>query len=238
MPGDDLDPNRAFPGSRTGSVAERQASRIWRDLTTRDIDVYVDLHTDAPVAIPYAIVDRVVAGSKRREMSQRCIALAEATGLTTLREYPDERYLRFDLQRSLPGALVNQRQIPALTIEIGPRRCIDPRAVDVGTAATLGVLTTLGLCDAPAPPHASRVGGGPWRREGGPRCTRSGVLVPLIPPGQLFARGDAIAEVRALAGPVRERILARFDGFVVAWPERTLVSVGTTTGTLAMHDAS
>ena len=237
IPGDDLDPNRAYPGSPGGSPAQRQAWRIWQDLLQRDVQLYLDLHTDAPVAIPYAIVDRVVEGDRRADLAGRCLALAAASGLTVLREYPAERYLRFDLQRSLPGALVNQRGLAALTLEVGPRRCLDPRAVAACLAATKGVLTAMGLCDAPAPSHATRIGGGPWRREGGPRTTRSGVLLPMIEPGVSFSRGDVIAEVRALDGRLREQITARFDGFVVAWPERGTVSVGATSGTLALLDA-
>jgi len=238
IPGDDLDPNRAYPGSPGGSPAQRQAWRIWQDLQRRDVQLYLDLHTDAPVAIPYAIVDRVIKGKRRADLAGRCLALAAASGLTVLREYPAERYLRFDLQRSLPGALVNQRGMAALTLEVGPRRCIDPRAVADCLVATQGVLTAMGLCDAPARPHSTRVTGGPWRREGGPRTTRSGVLAPLLAPGAAFSRGQVLAEVRALDGRLREQITARFDGFVVAWPERGTVSVGATSATLALLDSA
>lgn len=237
MPTDDLDPNRAYPGTPSGSPAERVAYRVWRDLQRRGAELYIDLHTDAPSAIPYAIVDRVILSS-RRDLAGRCEALAAASGLTVLREYPADRYVRFGLQRSLPGALVNQRGLPALTLEVGPRRCIDPSAVHLGITATYGVLTAAGVCDQPAPAHASRQEGGPWRREGGPRTTRNGVLVPMLPVGSRFERGGLLAEVRSLDGRVRESLIARFAGFVVAWPERAWAPVGTTSGTLALLDDS
>ncbi len=236
IPGDDLDPNRAYPGNAAGSPAERLAWRVWQELRARGTQLYIDLHTDATGAMPYAIVDRVVQGSDARALAERCVRLAEGTGLTVLREYPADRYLRFDLHRSLPGALVNQRGVAALTIEVGPRRCIDAEAVDLGTQATIGVLAAAGLCAGAAPPHGSRKGGGPWRREGGPRTTRAGLLVPLLRPGQDFHRGDSLAELRELDGTVIERLVARFDGFVVAWPEVGRVGSGTTCATLAIRD--
>lgn len=236
MPSDELDPNRAYPGSPTGTPAERLAFRVWRDLEKRGTELYLDLHTDSPSAIPYAIVDRVFQGPERTRLAARCEELAAASGFTVLREYPTERYVRFALQRSLPGALVNQRSIPSLTLEVGPRRCIDPEAVGEGVAAAYGVLTAAGLCARPAPAHPSRISGGPWRREGGPRTTRNGVLVPKLPVGSAFERGSLLAEVRSLDGRVRESLIARFAGFVVAWPERAWVAVGTTSGTLGLKD--
>lgn len=236
MPSDELDPNRAYPGSPSGTPAERLAFRVWQDLEKRGAELYLDLHTDSPCAIPYAIVDRVFQGVGRKGLAKRCEDLAAASGFTVLREYPTERYVRFALQRSLPGALVNQRSIPSLTLEVGPRRCIDPEAVQSGVAAAYGVLTAAGLCSRPAPAHPSRVDGGPWRREGGPRTTRNGVLVPILPVGASFERGTLLAEVRSLDGRVRESLIARFAGFVVAWPERAWVAVGTTSGTLGLRD--
>ena len=155
MPGDTLDPNRAFPGAVRGTQAERHAWRIWTDLTARRPDLFIDLHTDAGGAMPYAIVDRVIRGRGGRMLAKRCIDLAEASGLTVLREYPPDRYRRFELDRSLPGALVNELAVPAVTLEVGPRRRIDPDAVRVATRGVLGILTRLHMVRQPAPAHES-----------------------------------------------------------------------------------
>jgi predicted deacylase len=236
LPGDGLDPNRAFPGSSRGSRAERHADRLWRDLLGRRPELYIDLHTDTGGAVPYAIVDRVVRGPRAQALAARCRVLAGASGLTVLGEYPSDRYMRFDLDRSLPGALVNGAGVPALTLEVGPRRRVDPVAVADAVEAVLGVLHAMGLGGGPAPAHASRLGGGPWRRESGPRTGRSGVLVPLLAPGTSFNRGAALAEVRSLDGDVRERLHAGDSGFIVALPEVAHVEIGTSCATLAVKD--
>lgn len=236
LPGDGLDPNRAFPGSTRGSRAERHAERLWRELLGRRPELYIDLHTDTGGAVPYAIVDRVVRGPRAPALAARCRVLAAASGLTVLGEYPPDRYVRFDLDRSLPGALVNGPGIPALTLEAGPRRRIDPVAVEHTTTSVVGVLHSLGMGGAPSAPHPSRMEGGPWRRESGPRTGRSGVLVPVVSPGARFQRGAALAEVRSLDGEIRERLHAVDAGFVVALPEVAHVEIGTSCATLAVRD--
>jgi len=236
MPGDTLDPNRAFPGAARGSAAERHAWRIWTDLTARRPDLYIDLHTDAGGAMPYAIVDRVIRGRGGRGLARRCVELAAASGLTVLREYPPDRYRRFELDRSLPGALVNGLAIPSVTLEVGPRRRIDPAAVKLATRGVMGILTKLHMARQPAPRHDSVRDDRIWRRESGPRTTRTGVLIPMVRPGDNYRRGAAIAQVRGLAGELREVLRAPCDGFVVSLPERTSVGIGVASATLAVPD--
>lgn len=237
LPGDGLDPNRAFPGSARGSRAERHAARVWNDLVARRPDLYIDLHTDTGGALPYAIVDRVVRGSGGSKLARRCRELAARSGLTVLGEYPPDRYKRFDLDRSLPGALVNGPGIPAITLEVGPRRRVDPAAVSTMRDAVFGVLAALGVMHGGGGTHPTRRGDGPWRRESGPRTGRSGVLVPRLMAGEVFARGDVLAEVRSVDGELREALRAPDAGFVVALAEAAWVDIGTACATLAVKDA-
>lgn len=252
LPGDPLDPNRAFPGTLRGTAAERHAARVWQDLVGRRLDLYVDLHTDAGGAVPYAIVDRVIAEADRGPslaemlrigrragplpLGQRVVQLAEATGFTVLREYPLSRYQRFELDRSLTGALVNTAGIAAFTLEVGPRRWLDPDAVELALGAVRGVLGALGLIDAPPIVHRSRRTDRLWRRETGPRSTRAGVLVPLLRPGEGFSRGQVISEVRGLLGERRELLRAPAEGWVVALPEVGHCTVGVACATLAVPE--
>ncbi len=236
LSGDARDPNRCFPGDADGSPAERLAAAIWHHVLSLSPDLLVDLHTDAVRAIPYAILDRVVRGSARQRIDLRCQELAEASGLTVLREYPRTRYLRYGLDHSLPGALVNGPGIPAVTLEVGPRKALFPEAVDVATNAALGVLTAAALVQAVAPVHHTRVPGGPWRRESGPRTSHPGVLEVIPDPGVRFSRGDVIGRVRSLDGRTLQELTAAAAGFVVAVPDRCWVTASTACATLAVAD--
>lgn len=236
VPGDERDPNRAFPGISDGTMTDRLAQAVWVDLLSRSPDLLIDLHTDAVRAVPYAILDRVCRGKDRRALDARCQALAEASGLTVLREYPRPRYLRYNLDRSLPGALVNGPGVPAVTLEVGPRRALDPGAVQTALVAALGVLTAAGLVDVPAPAHPTRVEGGPWRRESGPRSSHAGVIEVLPEPGVMFAGGEIIARLRSLDGRTLQELAAAEPGFVVAVPDRCWVNAAAACATLAVRD--
>ncbi|MCB9680338.1 MAG: succinylglutamate desuccinylase/aspartoacylase family protein [Alphaproteobacteria bacterium] len=237
VPADELDVNRVFPGNARGSWAARIAAALWRDLSVRRPDVVIDLHADAPLSVPYVIIDRPVrkTGAARRRLAARLETLAEATGLTVLREYPDDVYVQFGLDRSLAGAVVNLLGVPAVTVEAGPRRYIDADAVDVALQAVLGVLAGAGAVDHPVAPHPTRVEGC-WRRASTPRTRRGGLVEPIAQPGTRFVRGDVLAHVVALSGELTEQVVATEDGVLISWVEACWVAPGGLLGTLGVPD--
>jgi predicted deacylase len=226
-PDEDIDLNRLFPGDAGGGPAERLVAAIWKDIAGRGPDLVIDIHADAPGAIPYVLTDRATSlrGAVRTTLEGACQRLATATGLTVLQDYPDEQYARYRMDRSLTGAVLNRLQIPSLTIEAGPRLVVDPDAVAVAVQAVCGALSALGLRDGVPAVHPSRVGGA-FRRDSGPRATAAGLLVAVVCPGALVRRGDVLAEIRSLGGVVLERMRAAGDGFVVAFAERAYVASG------------
>lgn len=240
VPEDDQDLNRVFPGDADGSPTERLAHAAWMDLTARHPDLLVDLHADSPGAIPYALLDRATAlrGPARLAVEAAAARFAEATGLTVIHEYPDDRYQRFRLDRSLTGAALNRLELPALTIEAGPRLILEPDAVGLVVRSVLGVLRELGMVDDPGPAPTGRIAGGPWRRESGPRVSTSGVLVPRVRPGLTVARGDVVAEVRSLTGVLLEEVVAESAGFVLAPAERSHVVPGVAVCTWATAESA
>lgn len=238
VPDEDVDLNRLFPGDPAGSPAERLAYALWTDVGTRNPSLVVDLHSDAPDAIPYALLDRAVAlrGQSRAGLEASCRNLGEATGLTVLHEYPDDRYSRYRLDRSLTGAALNRMQVPTVTVEAGPRLYLREDAVQAATDAVVGLLHALDMVGEAPPPHPSRVEGGPWRRDSGPRASSTGVLVPRVRPGALLRRGDPVAEIRALSGTLLEVLPAEARGFVVSFAERAHVVAGVPVCTYALSE--
>jgi predicted deacylase len=237
VPVDDADLNRQFPGSSRGDWSARLAHALWTDIVGRRPDVLIDLHADAPSAIPYVIVDRPVrrSGAARVGLAARLLELAEATGLTVLREYPDEVYVQFSLDRSLAGAMVNLEGVPAITLEVGPRRHIDPVAVEVSFQATVGVLGALGMVPASAFEHPTRQSG-VWRRASSPRARRAGLVEPLVTPGDSVRVGQVMARVFSLTGELQDEVVAAEAGIVVSWVDAPWVAAGGVVGTLGVPD--
>lgn len=238
LPDEDQDLNRLFPGEADGSPAERLAWSLWTDLGARSPDLVVDLHADSPDAIPYALLDRAVGlrGQARQSAEAAARSLANASGLTVLHEYPDDRYARYRLDRSLSGAVLNRLSIPAVTIEAGPRLYLREDAVTAMCDAVLGMLHALDMVAESPRPHGTRVEGGPWRRDSGPRASASGVLLPRVRPGQPLKRGDILADVRSLSGHLLEELAAEHGGFVVSFAERTHVVAGVPVCTYALRE--
>ena len=238
QPVDGLDLNRVFPGNADGQGATKVAGAVWRGLVGRRLDALVDLHADSAVAIPYAIVDRAthLQGEGRRRMDAAVLGLATASGLTVLREYPDELYVRFRLDRSLAGAMVNHASVPAVTLEVGPRRAVSAEAVGVMVAAVMRILQHLELVgQAPAAPRP-QIPGGPWRRSAAPRVRTAGLFVPSLAPGSAFRSGEVLGEVRAVDGTVREVVRADQGGIVVSWSENAWIDPRGVPGTLGLLD--
>lgn len=238
QPGDGGDLNRLFPGDPKGAGAVRLAAQLWQDLLGRKLHALVDLHADSAVSIPYAIIDRAthLRGDARARMDRDVAAMAEHSGLLVLHEYPEEQYVRFRLDRSLAGAMVNHAGIPAVTLEIGPRRAVDPRAVRATVAAVSRILRHLGLVDAA--PEATPVPTGSWRRSAAPRVHSSGVFEPALVPGEAFEAGAVLGVVRAVDGTVREAIVAESAGIVVSWSESAWVEARAVPGTLGLCEGA
>ncbi|MBX2802444.1 MAG: succinylglutamate desuccinylase/aspartoacylase family protein [Myxococcales bacterium] len=236
QPDDGLDLNRAFPGDPDGQGAARIAGTVWRGLMQRSLDVLVDLHADSAVAIPYAIVDRSIRLSRpeREAMDTRLVGIAEASGLTVLREYPDDLYLRFRLDQSLAGAMVNHGKVPAVTLEVGPRRAVSGESVRTTVTAVLRILHHMGNVAQPPAGALPRLQGGPWRRAAAPRVRTAGVFVPSRDPGATFRSGEALGEVRGVDGTVREVVRADADGLVVSWSENAWIDARGVPGTLGL----
>jgi predicted deacylase len=234
----DADLNRVFPGDARGDAAERIAHCIWHDIMGFGPALVLDLHADSSASIPYTILDRLVTarGPERARRSARLERLARATGLTVVHDYRDGPYRRFRLDRSLSGALFNHGQIEAFTVELGTRRLLDPGAVMDGVRAVTGTLCELGLVAAAAPPHPSRVPGGPWRRDSGPGARRAGVLVPLHEPGTVLPAGSDLAVIRALDGSDLERLVLQDRSVILSLAERAWLGPGESAATIAVPD--
>lgn len=235
--GQDL--NRAFPGKRRGTAATRVAWTIWQALSALKPAAVIDLHTDSPASVPYVLVDRAVCvkGTERRELEQRATDLARATGLFWLEEYPDSEYRRFQLERSLAGAVMNTLRVPSITVEAGPKGVVCPTAVSRVSEAVSRCLAQLEMVSASSVASGTAQPNG-YVRAHAPRPRTEGLFVPCIEPGVDFQGGDVLGHVVPLDSSKDESIVAEFDGRVVSWAPGAWVRPGMTLGTLARQVVS
>lgn len=229
------DLNRSFPGDARGNLAERLAAAIWADVLARKPNLVIDLHADSAQAVPYVLIDRPVSltGSTRAGMEEVLDAAGRATGLLAVRDYPDEEYRRFQLDRSLTGALVNHAGIPSITLEVGPRRIGEPAAIERVVKVLLGLLAEHGLTDGEKPRRSGPVR---WRRTTAWKSTCEGLVVPLATPGATVEEGERIAEIHAIDGRLLDTIAAPESGVVLSWPDTAWTTTGAPVGTFGARE--
>lgn len=236
LPDSRADLNRLFPGFPAGTPGQRHAARIWRDLQRWDLSLLIDIHADSVRAVPYAIADRAVGGviNDKAAMRAELSRFARASGLLVLDEYPDDQYVRFRLDRSLAGAMVNHGGTPAVTIEVGPRGWADTDSARVATEAVRGILIEAGLIDGASVTLHDQVA---MRRAATPRIRRGGLLVPEVLPGTSFKRGERLARVVSISGDLLDELRAPRNGVVVSWLTVAWVEPGSVVGTLGLEES-
>jgi predicted deacylase len=212
-PKDGQNLNRVFPGKRDGTLSERIAHAITTEVIDRATHV-IDIHCgDGNEWLrPYSYwvvtsAPAVVAASKD---------LALAFGLD---------HIVIDTERpSDPAASVYlantamTRGKPALTAESGGWSRTDEESIARVERGVAGVLKHLGMrADGPPPvAHPVWLGRNEVLRSG-----FTGLLYPMVEPGETVAQGTIIARVTDFHGTVLEDIRAPFAGeilYVVATP--------------------
>ena len=202
-------------------------------------NLVIDLHADSMLSEPYVILDPParLSGDERAHMESTLIGHARATGLMRVHDYADETYLAMRLDRSLSGAMVNHAGVPAMTLEVGPRRALDLNSVTIMLDAVLRVLGHMGMLEhPPLRVSESDVEGLLWRRTPAPKPTTSGLLVPRVSPGHDFEEGEALAEVRGVLGAVQEVLRAPGPGRVVTWTSLAWVEPQDSVGMLGIAE--
>lgn len=204
------DLNRSFPGNSTGSLAERIAGKIFDTITGDEPDLVLDLHNDWMQSIPYSVVDPKPE-SMSVEMYNLTADFARHTGFLNV--------LDTDI---LPGTLSNtlmQRNIPALTLELGESNVVNETNVQFGLKSVWNLLAALDMVNPGEPPFthdlARKHGLNPLEFSARPVSSTSGVIRFAVRPGDLVRRGQTVARIYNSFGKQLEKITALQDGVVL-----------------------
>ena len=215
-PADGQNLNRVFPGKVDGTLSERIAETITREVIGRATHV-VDLHCgDGNESLrPYTYW--ITTGDPKVAEAGRAMALA--FGL--------ERIIVDGARPVDPAAslyLSNTaitRGKPAITTETGGLAVVDNESIALVERGVAGLLHHLKMRASGPPPVATPIWLG---RNEVLRAGATGVFYASVARGQMVTKGARIGYVTDFHGSVVENVLAPFDGeilYVIATPPIT-----------------
>lgn len=221
------------------------------DLIVDSADAHLDVHTAQVGSVPFVIRDRVLydpeaagvadessdEGAESNDdeadesdgrleheaeaLADRLDALAAATGIPVVNEYPAAEYADRNLDRSAAGAVLNRAGIPALTLELGSFDVVEEDHRAAGVAAAYRTMVHLGMLDSvpervrtEAPSIESPVDF-PVRRYRGPNAPRAGICRHNFEAGEAFDAGAELATLVSPHGDEIDSISVDHDGYVL-----------------------
>lgn len=208
--------NRVYPGKKDGTVSERIAYAITREVIEKS-DYLLDLHCgDGNESLrPYSY--QTVTGDKK--MDDAIAELALAFGLDRI---VIDRGRPTDPEASLYcSTTAITRGKPAVTVESGFLGTTDDASVAKIVAGVFGVMRHLKMLEGPATPMAHPVYLDPTEVLTSPA---TGILYPHVERGQTVKKGDVLAHITDFFGNEIADVRAPFDGevlYIVATPPIT-----------------
>ncbi len=225
MSGEDL--NRAFPGNRNGSLAQRIAFKIFNRITKSPPALVVDLHNDWRGSIPYTVLDPD-PGPPNEEAYAKTREFAKMAGFALIRETEgagEEKLSR----RTLSGSLLHHG-IPAITLELGEAFVVNERNISYGVRSLWTILSSLGMVGPIGEPFRYPLPEEAMDRElrysQEPLSTTSGIIRFLSKAGDLVKPGQAVARIYNAFGRNLETIAARERALVLGHSDSSVAFPG------------
>jgi len=224
------DLNRSFPGNKSGSLGQRIADRIFTAILKTKPTLALDLHNDWMKSIPYAVLDPP-PGPQHAAAYAQAQDMAVVTGFPVIRD-SDE------LTAALSYCLL-QRDIPALTLEMGESYVVNEGNTECGVRSIWNILVRLGMAEPWGEtfcyPLPESYQGKILRYSDKPLSSTSGIIRFLAKPGDLVKRGQTIARVYNAFGKLVESISAPDEALVLAHPDSSMVFPGMTVMAFGAH---
>ena len=217
--------NRVWPGSSTGSPAERMAHAVWTQLVP-GADAVVDLHTGnrhCPVWVFYEADG--VSEKAPRETAERSEEMARLFGAPIL--YVEEE--PYGGRRTLRACCVDEG-IPAIVPELGGASYFDESIIRLVVRGLRNIMVDMGMIrgEVKLPPTQTRLRWTADPKESGVHANRGGVFLPSVSLGDLVVEGQEVGVVYSpRTFQVLERLRAPQDGQVFSVRENPVINAGT-----------
>ncbi len=215
-PVDHKNQNRVYPGRPDGTLSDRVADTISRDVISR-IDYLIDLHCGDgnESLVPYVYWST----SGTPELVEACRQLALAFGIDYVLINPSRP---IDPARTSSGTnTAIARGKPGLTIEWGGMGEVDEESIAGIVHGVEGVLRHLKMRATGAPPVEHPV----WLARNQVLVSgATGIWYPVVEKGGLVSQGTLVGRITDFWGVTLEEVRAPFDGvvlYVVGTPPTT-----------------
>jgi uncharacterized protein len=215
-PVDHKNQNRVYPGRQDGTLSERVADTISRDVISRT-DYLIDLHCGDgnESLVPYVYWST----SGTPELVEACRQLALAFGIEYVLINPSRQ---IDPARTGSGTnTAIARGKPGLTIEWGGMGGVDEESVAGIVRGVEGVLRHLKMRATGASPLEHPV----WLARNQVLVSgATGIWYPMVAKGSLVSQGTLVGHITDFWGVTLEEVRAPFDGvvlYVVGTPPTT-----------------
>lgn len=215
------DLNRCFPGDPNGSLAERIAERIFGTITETSPSLVLDLHNDWMKSIPHVLLDRH-PGRAHQKAYGMAEDIAKTSGFVMIRETEP-------VTKSFSYSLLD-RDIPALTLELGESNIVSEENVEYGRRSILGILARLGMLEKRQEAFAfetpEAVQGRVLAFSDRPVSAITGVTRFIAKPGEMVAQGQAVARIYNTFGKLQDTVRALGDGIVLGHSDSSVAFPG------------
>jgi len=193
---DRRDLNRSFPGSPTGSLASRLAYALFEQVVKR-CDYGIDLHT---------------AAVRRTNFPNVRANLTDPLLVDFARSFGTELILSGKAPKGSLRRSACEAGCPTMILEAGEVWKVEPTVVEYAVRGVRNCLTHLGMVEGEPtePGYRIEVDKTQWVR-----AQHGGFLSFHVQPGDVIAKGDAIATNTSLLGKEFSTITAPRDGVVL-----------------------
>jgi len=214
------DLNRAFPGAKSGTLAERMADKIFSSIVETKPTVVLDIHNDWLNAIPYMLIDPN-PGPKHKEAYEKTKLYSTKLGFLILNEKEEEEDIA-ELKKTLSGSLL-LHDVPAITLEIGGASTVSSIAkesdVQDGVKAIWDLLTYFEMVNHISQEFNNKIPdaykGKTLRYSHLPLASSSGIIRFLVKPGEVVNKGQPLTRIYNVFGKLQETLKAERESLVL-----------------------
>lgn len=204
---DRRDLNRAFPGTKSGSLASRMAARIFEEIVQRS-DIGIDLHTAAVRRTNYPNVRGDLKNEKVKSIAKAfgCELIMDSSG--------PKGALRREACRN---------GCPTIIMEGGEVWKVEPGIVHTAIRGIKNVLKSLDMLEGKLekPKLQFTIERSKWLR-----ASRGGFLQFYVSPGAIVEKDQPLASNTTLLGKEQNTVVAPFDAVVIGMTTLPAVSPG------------